>query len=329
MTVTQLAVNDEPFDAVAAEWSELLARCANPMPFATPQWQRVWLRHFQGERTLRVLSMRDGDRLAGVAPLLIDGDRAEFAGHYSICDYMDAVVAPGYEGEFFARVLERLASDGVRTLDLRGVRQWSSTLDAVCDGSAGAGYRVERQEEALSPSVELPGDWEAYLGQLSKKDRHELRRKLRRLMSAGGVALRVVTTPDEASEKLDTLFHLMRISSHHKEEFLDRPGMEAFFREMTRTMAEAGLLRFYFLTFDGQAVASVLNFDVGGVLYMYNSGYDPEYAHYAVGLMSKALLVQDAIENGRSCVDFLRGDESYKYDLGGKDQQVYRLVLTR
>jgi len=329
VTVTQLAINDEPFDAVAAEWSELLAQSANPMPFATPQWQRVWLRHFQGERVLRTLSMRDGERLVGVAPLLIDGDKAEFVGHYSICDYMDAVVASGYESEFFARVLEQLARDGVTSLDLRGVRQWSSTLDRVCDCSENVGYNVQREDEALSPSVELPGDWEAYLGQLSKKDRHELRRKLRRLMSAGGVELKVVTEPDDASEKLDTLFHLMRISSHHKEEFLDRPGMEAFFRDMTRTMAEAGMLRFYFLTFDGQAVASVLNFDVGGVLYMYNSGYDPEYAHYAVGLMSKALLVKDAIENGRSCVDFLRGDESYKYDLGGKDQQVYRLVLTR
>jgi CelD/BcsL family acetyltransferase involved in cellulose biosynthesis len=327
--VTQLAVNDEPFDAVAAEWSGLLAQSANPIPFATPQWQRVWLRHFQGERTLRVLSMRDGERLVGVAPLLVEGERAEFVGHYSICDYMDAVVAPGYENEFFSRVLEQLARDGVTSLDLRGVRQWSSTLDCVCECGAGIGFSVQREEEALSPSVELAGDWESYLGQLSKKDRHELRRKLRRLMSAGGVELRVVTAPDEASEKLDTLFHLMRISSHHKEEFLDRPGMEAFFREMTRTMAEAAMLRFYFLTFDGQPVASVLNFDLGGVLYMYNSGYDPEYAHYAVGLMSKALLVKDAIENGRSCVDFLRGDESYKYDLGGKDQQVYRLVLTR
>jgi CelD/BcsL family acetyltransferase involved in cellulose biosynthesis len=80
---------------------------------------------------------------------------------------------------------------------------------------------------------------------------------------------------------------------------------------------------------DGEPVASVLNFDLGGTLYMYNSGYDPAYSHYAVGLMSKALLLKDAIEQGRSCVDFMRGDESYKYDLGGKDQQVYRLVLTR
>jgi CelD/BcsL family acetyltransferase involved in cellulose biosynthesis len=121
----------------------------------------------------------------------------------------------------------------------------------------------------------------------------------------------------------------MRISSHHKEEFLDRPGMMDFFRTMTRTMAAEGMIRFYFLTFDGEAVASVLNFDVGGRLYMYNSGYDPAYSHYAVGLMSKALLVQDAIEHGRTRVDFLRGDENYKYDLGGKDQQVYRLLLKR
>ena len=121
----------------------------------------------------------------------------------------------------------------------------------------------------------------------------------------------------------------MRISIHHKEEFLDRPGMEAFFREMASVMAGEGMLRFYLLTFDSQPVASVLNFDLGGTLYMYNSGYDPEYSHYAVGLMSKALLIKDAIESGRTCVDFLRGDENYKYDLGGKDQQVYTLRLTR
>ena len=89
--------------------------------------------------------------------------------------------------------------------------------------------------------MELPATWDDYLGTLSKKDRHELRRKLRRLDSAGGdVELKVVTEPEEASAMLDTLFHLMRISSHHKEEFLDRPGMEAFFREMTQTMAGGG-----------------------------------------------------------------------------------------
>lgn len=328
--MAELSVHDEQFDRVSGEWAGLIAQTPDPIPFATPAWQRVWLDHFQAGRTLRLLTARDGERLIGVAPFICDGDRAEFVGHYSICDYMDAVVTPGFERSFFPSILGRLADEGVRVIDLRGLRASSPTLEAVTEAAPAAGFVAAREDEALSPSVHLPETWDDYLNTLSKKDRHELRRKLRRLDSAGGdVVLKVVTEAAETATGLDTLFHLMRISSHHKEEFLDRPGMEAFFREMTATMAAEGMLRFYFLTFDGEAVASVLNFDLGGQLYMYNSGYDPAYSHYAVGLMSKTLLIRDAIESGRHCVDFLRGDESYKYDLGGKDQQVYRLVLTR
>jgi CelD/BcsL family acetyltransferase involved in cellulose biosynthesis len=331
--VTELTVRDEPLDRVSGEWGGLLAQAAAPIPFVTPAFQRVWLKHFQGERALRILTARDGERLIGIAPMLIDGergDRAEFVGHYSICDYMDALVTPGFETEFFTSMLQALGGDGVRTIELRGLRASSPSLAAIAAAAPGAGFSIEREDEAISPNVELPAAWDDYLATLSKKDRHELRRKLRRLDSAGGdVALKIVTEPEEASAMLDSLFHLMRISSHHKEEFLDRPGMETFFRDMTAAMAADGMLRFYFLTFDGEAVASVLNFDLGGQLYMYNSGYDPAYSHYAVGLMSKTLLIRDAIESGRHCVDFLRGDENYKYDLGGKDQQVYRVVLTK
>jgi len=265
-----------------------------------------------------------------VAPLLRDGSRAGLVGHYSICDYMDVAVTPGFERSFFAEILGRLASDGVTEIDLRGLHAASPTPSTVLDVAPAAGYHGERELEALAPAVELPATWEAYLNLLSKKDRHELRRKLRRLDSAGGdVEVHVETAADACCDLLDPFFRLMRLSSHHKEEFLQRPGMEQFFRSMTAVMAAEGMVRFYCLTFDNVPVAAVMNFDVAGRLYMYNSGYDPEYAHYAVGLMSKALLVKDAIENGRTCVDFLRGDENYKYDLGGKDHEVYLVVLKR
>ncbi len=255
---------------------------------------------------------------------------AEFVGHYSICDYMDVVVTPGFEAAFFAPIFERLAADGATTIDLRGLRASSPTIAGALAAGGALGFTGRQEQEALSPSVDLPATWEEFLGTLSKKDRHELRRKLRRLGDAGGaIELKVVTEPDESAELLDTLFRLMRLSSHHKEEFLERPNMQAFFRAMVPAMAREGMLRLYVLTFDALPVASVLNFDLGGTLYMYNSGYDPEYSHFAVGLMSKALLLKDAIENGRTCVDFLRGDEAYKYDLGGKDHQIYRVVLTK
>jgi CelD/BcsL family acetyltransferase involved in cellulose biosynthesis len=322
----------ESLDAVAAEWSEVVKSLDEPLPFVTPVWQHVWLRHFQGARETRFYTARDeSGRLLGVVPLVCDGERAEFVGHYSICDYMDAAVTPGAEGPFWQAVLAMLCNDdGLREIELRGVLESSPTLVQIESCADACGWRIEREDEAISPWVELPDSWDGYLATLSKKDRHEMRRKMRRLDTAGGeVRFQIITGAAEGCAQLDRLFHLMRISNHHKEEFLDRPGMEAFFRDVTAAMADAGMLRLYTLTFDAEAVAMVLNFDIGGRLYMYNSGYDPAYSHYAVGLMSKALLLRDAIENGRVAVDFMRGDESYKYDLGGKDRKVYRLVLKR
>jgi CelD/BcsL family acetyltransferase involved in cellulose biosynthesis len=325
-----LVVKEDSFDQACEQWEGVLSRVEEPLPFVTPAWQRVWLRHFQGDREVRVFTARDGDRVTAVAPLLIDGAKATFVGHHSICDYMDAAAAPGCERDLWRAILERLAADGISEFDLRGLLETSPTLDAVEHAAPAAGYTVQREDEAISPICELPASWDEYLNRLSKKDRHEMRRKMRRLDTAGGdVQFRVITEASEADALLDRLFHLMRISNHHKEEFLDRPGMMAFFRDMTAVMANAGMLRLYVLTFDGEAVAMVLNFDIGGRLYMYNSGYEPQYSHYAVGLMSKALLLQDAIENGRTAVDFMRGDESYKYDLGARDRKVHRLVLTR
>ena len=323
-------MHDEPLERICTEWAGLLEQCGEQVPFVTPAWQQVWLKHFQNNKRLRVLTARDGERLIGVLPMLCTDGRAEFVGHYSICDYMDAVITPGFERTAWASALAQLARDGATEIELRGLREDSPSLVAVLEAAGAAGFTAEKEQEALSPRAMLPETWDEFLGQLSKKDRHEMRRKMRRLESAGGaLEMRVITTAAEAEPLLDTLFKLMRASNHHKEEFLDRPGMQEFFREMTQVMADEGMLRLYSLTLDGVVVAMVHNLDVGGTLYMYNSGYDPAYSHYAVGLMSKAMLVRDAIEAGRTCVDFMRGDESYKYDLGGKDRLVFRVVLKR
>jgi hypothetical protein len=126
-----LAVHDEPFDRVRGEWTGLLQQMEEPVPFVTPAWQKLWLDQFLDGRTLRVLTARDGERLIGVAPLIADGDRVEFVGHYSICDYMDVAVTPGFERAFFTSIFAQLCDDGVRGADLRGVRANSPSCDAI------------------------------------------------------------------------------------------------------------------------------------------------------------------------------------------------------
>ena len=80
---------------------------------------------------------------------------------------------------------------------------------------------------------------------------------------------------------------------------------------------------------DGAIVAGVLCFDYAGRRFLYNSGYRLAQASNSVGLLLKALCIRDAIENGLTYFDFLRGSEQYKYHLGAQTYNLYSLVVNR
>ena len=324
----RLTVRREELDALQPEWLDLLARQAEPIPFVHPVWQRVWLEAFQGDRELLLLAARDGDTLVGVAPLLREGDRLSLVGHYSICDYMDVVLDPDRPGEVLSAVLDSLLAESWSEFELRGLREASPTLAALPGLCRGANLTIEQETEAVAPHIEPPASWDEYQGSLPKKDRHELRRKLRRLQAQGELELRSYTAREDIEERLPRLLRFMVESRSDKAAFMSEQ-MGRFFHRMASTLSGEGLIKLYELELDATPVAAILCFDLGGQLYMYNSGYDPEYAQFAVGIASKALCLREAIESGHRCLDFLRGDESYKYDLGGKDRTVYRCLITR
>lgn len=322
-----VTVQQERLDQIEGEWLRLLAEAAEPVPFLHPRWLQTWLDEFQEGRELILLSARQDDRLVGVAPLLRDDGVISLAGHYSICDYMDVLVPDGHEA-VYRSFLETLAATDWRKMELRGLREESPTWRLVPALADRMGFQVTSELEAVSPRIELPAAWDDYLATLSKKDRHELRRKMRRLQSEGHVELQTVTSEEETPAALDLILRLMRESRQDKARFMT-PQMERFFRRMVAALAPAGIIRFYILNLDSLPVAAVLCFDIGGQIYLYNSGYDPSFAHLSVGLISKALCIEDAIKQGRRCVDFLRGHESYKYDLGGRDRSIYRCLISR
>lgn len=321
-------VQREDVASLQREWVEALDRHPEPAPFLHPAWHQVWLEEFQDDRELYLLSVRDGNDLMGVAPLLRENGNLSLVGHSSICDYMDFVVTPERSREFFSALLGELLQEEWSELNLWGVRDGSSTLAELPALVEAAGLVFEKETEAVSPRVELPETWDEYVSSLSKKDRHELRRKMRRLQAAGDLELKIYTSPEDVETHLPVLLRFMVDSRADKAHFMSEQ-MGRFFHRMTQALAKEGLVRLYETELDGKPVASVLCFDQGGQIFLYNSGYDPDYASLAVGLASKALCLRDAIESGRHCVDFMRGDEPYKYDMGGEDLTVYRLAIRR
>ena len=73
------------------------------------------------------------------------------------------------------------------------------------------------------------------------------------------------------------------------------------------------------LELNAASVAVSMCFDFNGTLHLYNSGYDPRFRELSAGLLCKVLSIKDAIINGRKKYDFLKGAETYKYRLGGRE----------
>jgi CelD/BcsL family acetyltransferase involved in cellulose biosynthesis len=242
---------------------------------------------------------------------------------------MDVLVDPACADAAYDDLWSQLCDQEWTELELWGLMESSPTRERVKAFAAQNGYGVEEHAEAVAPRLVLPATWEDYLASLGKKDRHELRRKIRRLYDSGaGVDFDILSTQDEVVAAMDDFLALHTQSRQDKTDFMT-PEMESFFRRMASALAAEGLVKLFMLRINGKPAASVLCFDAGSHLYMYNSGYDPEFSALSVGLVSKALVLRWAIENGMSGLDFLRGDEPYKYDLGARDQQIYTLRLTR
>jgi CelD/BcsL family acetyltransferase involved in cellulose biosynthesis len=164
--------------------------------------------------------------------------------------------------------------------------------------------------------LELPATWDEYLGMLKGKQRHEVKRKSRRLHEAADINFRVVESAELAARELDTFFKLFKLSAGEKENFLTEQ-MKSYFRSLAQSMADARMLKLFFLEVDTEPVAASMCFDFNSTRYLYNSGFDPRFRSLSVGLMCKILSIKDAIELGRKKYDFLKGAETYKYRLGG------------
>lgn len=313
------------WETFVALWDREGAHLNWNCPFVIPPWIEAWLETLgQGiEPFLAVL--REKDRIVGIAPLATGPARNRFAflGDPDVCDYFDGVIEPGREREFFRELLGFLGAGGAGELDLGPVRSDSAVARHLGDAARSLEFDWEVASEAVSSELELPDSWEDFLSGLTGKERHELRRKLRRFEEAGNVGFRKVESLSQVSGAIETFISLFGMNRDDKAAFMT-PRMAAYFRALSGALSRAGLLRLFFLDLNGRPVASALCFDHAGVRYLYNNGYDETERRLSVGLLSKVLSLKDAIETGLSRYDFLKGAEAYKQRLGGREIELLR-----
>jgi len=326
-TDDRLLISAETFETLAQCWHERQSCLQWQCLFMLPSWLKAWWDVFNPEYEQCLLSVKQGAELIGIAPLMVTDRVARLMGSTDVCDCLDIIVAPGRELEFCSALLGHLRSRDITTLDLGPVREDSAAYTYLIRAAQGEGGAAVCAPEDVVLELSLPETWDAFLSLLTAKERHEIRRKFRRLEETGSCSSRMVYGPDSARAAMDEFLELFMQNRPDKASFMNE-RMSLFFRSLGEALAQAGILKLFFLDLNGRPAAAALCFDYNGTMYLYNNGYDSAFSSLSVGLLSKVASIRASISLQRKTYDFLKGAEDYKYRLGGKPIPLYRCRIT-
>jgi CelD/BcsL family acetyltransferase involved in cellulose biosynthesis len=327
-------------EALAPAWNALLTRSITNSPFLRYEYLHAWWQMLGGgewkDGQLAVVKSCQDRELVGVAPLFLtenrDGQLAlMLLGSIEISDFLDLIVSPEHLSDFMDGLLDLLASSPTpawKLLDWYNLPEASPTLPVLKAAAEKRGWTFLLETHLPAPYISLPDDFETYLAGIDKKQRHEIRRKLRRAAEyEQPVRWYIVEDEDSLDAEIDAFLKLMA-QDPQKAAFLS-DVMRSQMRSLVQAAFHQGWLQLAFLEVNGEKAAANLNFDYDNRIWAYNSGLDQRFTTISPGWVLLAHLIQWAIEHGRAELDFMRGNEEYKYRFGGVDRHVVRAKVIR
>lgn len=324
------------------DWNQLLQNSASQVPFLTFEYQQTWWETRGGgewpeSSELVLIAAFRGDQLVGVAPLFhtenILGKKAlMLIGSIEVSDFLDFIIQPEDLSEFTTGLIDFLlnTSDTPQwnLLDLYNLLGDSPTLSALESEAERRGWTHKKVHLQPSPYIPLPGDYQAYLSAIDKKQRHEIKRKLRNVeQSMAEPDLYFVQKEDDLEVETQAFIDMMA-EDPNKREFLTE-AMQQHLHNTAQTALNHGWLKLAFLTLYGKKAATIMSFKFNQRLWLYNSGWKWEFREFSPGWVMLAYLIEWANQNGIEEFDFMRGNEDYKYKFGAVDRHIYRVAIEK
>ncbi len=285
------------------DWDRLEGRDASAAavgPFPHRPFLEAWWRH---RGTGPVTIVEHGS--SAVAVTTVDGELC-FAGDPDVTDYHAPL------GDDPGGVVAAAVASAGPAMRFRFDSMPAEVADPVAAALAGAGMVATRTHHESAMLIDLePG---RPLGSLDAKQRHEVRRKIRRFVEAHGEPV-LASGPDG----FDAFVAMHRLAEGEKGEFFD-DATEAFFRDL---LAVPGAVVDLLTTPAGDPAAAVFGFADNDAYYLYNSSFDPALASSSPGIVLLARLVERESSGGRRRFDLLKGTEAYKARLGARPRELF------
>jgi CelD/BcsL family acetyltransferase involved in cellulose biosynthesis len=327
-----LATSHSEFTELRADWDRLFAENARHSPFVSWGWVDAWLRHIARDHELQIISWADGN---GVVQFILPLHRvarrpalrakklmlvcnyglecSDNLGCLRSAEYEDQspeLVAEGIE-HFFGR------HESVSLGFLDGNDDFPRRLEHVL---AARGRLARVRPDAVCPAMDLPPDWDEYLGELSYKFRAQVRRSCRQITGDDPPQHRRVDA-DDVDAFTNNLIRLnrTRMSSKGNTSSLEDTALREFFTEAIPYMVSSDLAWMDTIVGDDEVLGAALHFVHGRTVYYYMGGFDDRIRKLQPGTGLLGQVIQRAIGHGLTRYDHLRGDEAYKYRWGAQN----------
>jgi len=339
VNMAEIKIHQNFEDIPEKEWDALLEKNCSNVPFLCHGYLSSWWQYKGGgewaDAALQIISVRKDGQLIGIAPFFSATHEGRkkllLLGSIEISDYLDFIHDPKYSTEFFGALFDFLAGESfsdIHDLLLYNVPEHALTrayLEKECQKH---NWAVESAQAYHTPIIHLAEDWDSYLAGIDKKQRHEIRRKMRRANEdPQEIRWYIVEQPEELDAETNAFFELM-VLDDEKKDFLTEPMREQM-RSIIRWAFNEKMLQLSFMTIAGNKAAAYLCFDFQDRIWVYNSGFDPQYREFSPGWVMLGYLIQHAIAIGKKSFDFMRGDEDYKYRFGAADNHVLKIEISK
>ena len=318
-------------EAIQTRWNEL----ANDCPLHSWEWMVSWWETFCEDNQLAVLACRDDKgSLVGIAPWHIDtesmGRVIRSLGSGKVCtDYTRILAGPAESAAVCDSIVDflRRAIDGevdfrlgrVHGVELDGVAIDSPESEYLSASFASQGFQLTDRPTENSWRVSLEDGWDGLLKSMSSNWRRKARKAAKRLDS-GQVSFHSTSDANEfavAFEKFVDLHQRRRKMLSEDGCFAD-PRFESFLSLASERLLKRDACRIQWCEHQGNMIVAQFQLLSESTVYMYQSGMDPDALSLEPGHTILAGAIRSAIDEGRTCYDFLRGDEPYKAGWQGK-----------
>lgn len=337
MLDSQLVVDREALDPLFADWDALAV--SNRRPQMAPGWLLAWWDHVASPGVLpRVVAVRDGEQLVGIAPFYVDPPARRMRTDYRLAGIELAggiapLAVPGREWEVAAAIGATLAGATPRAdlIALEAVPVATHWAVALRDGWPGRRRpALHRYHLHGCPMVGMhEASFDDWLAAKSSNFRGQMKRLRRQFAAAGGVSRLATeaTLHDDASAF--TRLHADRWEGRGSSSLVALgERLPAMIEAAGRALLDGGRFWLRMLDLDGEPISAQLFLVAGGRVLYLNGGWDERHAKLKPSMLGLLDTVEEAFAQGARKIDLGLGEQAYKQRFAdGNDPVAWSILL--